>query len=295
MARRKPPQVHGFLLIDKPAGITSQGLVGQLRKKFNERQIGHAGTLDPDATGLMLVGVGRATRLLTFLVGMDKTYEGELTFGARTDTLDAAGKVIETFDMPNFVSTDVESCITKHLTGDIMQIPPMVSAIRVEGKRLHQLAREGIEIERTPRAVTISRFDVKTTSDPHTWSFAIDCSSGTYIRSLADDLGKLMGGGAYLKTLRRTRVGPFNVGAATDVEHAVLLDPLAAVAHMSRVQVDDSTKARVLHGSVLDQGDLFAGDSPWAVCDLAGELLAIYEPHRESTVKPAVVIAENSP
>ena len=295
MARRKPPQVHGFLLIDKPAGITSQGLVGQLRKKFNERQVGHAGTLDPDATGLMLVGVGRATRLLTFLVGMDKTYEGELTFGARTDTLDAAGKVIETFDMPNFVSTDVESCITKHLTGDIMQIPPMVSAIRVEGKRLHQLAREGIEIERTPRAVTISRFDVKPTSEPHTWSFVIDCSSGTYIRSLADDLGKLMGGGAYLKTLRRTRVGPFNIGAATDVEHAVLLDPLAAVAHMSRVQVDDSTKARVLHGSVLDQGDLFAGDSPWAVCDLAGELLAIYEPHRESTVKPAVVIAENSP
>ena len=295
MARRKPPQVHGFLLIDKPAGITSQGLVGQLRKKFNERQVGHAGTLDPDATGLMLVGVGRATRLLTFLVGMDKTYEGELTFGARTDTLDAAGKVIETFDMPNFVSTDVESCITKNLTGDIMQIPPMVSAIRVEGKRLHQLAREGIEIERTPRAVTISRFDVKPTSDPHTWSFAIDCSSGTYIRSLADDLGKLMGGGAYLKTLRRTRVGPFNIGAATDVEHAVLLDPLAAVAHMSRVQVDDSTKARVLHGSVLDQGDLFAGDSPWAVCDLAGELLAIYEQHRESTVKPAVVIAENSP
>ena len=295
MARRKPPQVHGFLLIDKPAGITSQGLVGQLRKKFNERQVGHAGTLDPDATGLMLVGVGRATRLLTFLVGMDKTYEGELTFGARTDTLDAAGKVIETFDMPNFVSTDVESCITKNLTGDIMQIPPMVSAIRVEGKRLHQLAREGIEIERTPRAVTISRFDVKPTSEPHTWSFVIDCSSGTYIRSLADDLGKLMGGGAYLKTLRRTRVGPFNIGAATDVEQAVLLDPLAAVAHMSRVQVDDSTKARVLHGSVLDQGDLFAGDSPWAVCDLAGELLAIYEPHRESTVKPAVVIAENSP
>lgn len=295
MARRKPPQVHGFLLIDKPAGITSQGLVGQLRKKFNERQVGHAGTLDPDATGLMLVGVGRATRLLTFLVGMDKTYEGELTFGARTDTLDAAGKVIETFDMPNFVSTDVENCITKNLTGDIMQIPPMVSAIRVEGKRLHQLAREGIEIERTPRAVTIFRFDVKPTSDPHTWSFAIDCSSGTYIRSLADDLGKLMGGGAYLKTLRRTRVGPFEIGAATDVEHAVLMDPLAAVAHMARVQVDDSTKVRVLHGSVLDRGDLFAGDGPWAVCDLTGELLAIYEPHRESTVKPAIVIAENSP
>lgn len=295
MARRKPPQVHGFLLIDKPAGITSQGLVGQLRKKFNERQVGHAGTLDPDATGLMLVGVGRATRLLTFLVGMDKTYEGEFTFGARTDTLDAAGTVIETFDMPNFVSTDVESCITKNLTGDIMQIPPMVSAIRVEGKRLHQLAREGIEIERTPRAVTISRFDVAPTSDPRTWSFAIDCSSGTYIRSLADDLGRLMGGGAYLKTLRRTRVGPFNIGSATDVEHAVLMDPLEAVAHMGRVQVDESTKVRVLHGSVLDRGDLFTGDGLWAVCDLAGELLAIYEPHRESTVKPAVVIAENSP
>lgn len=293
MARRKPPQVHGFLLIDKPAGITSQGVVGQLRKKFNERQVGHAGTLDPDATGLMLVGVGRATRLLTFLVGMDKTYEGELTFGARTDTLDAAGKVIETFDMPNFVPTDLESCISKNLTGDIMQIPPMVSAIRVDGKRLHQLAREGIEIERTPRAVTISRFDVKPTNDRRTWSFVIDCSSGTYIRSIADDLGKLLGGGAYLKTLRRTRVGPFNIGAATDVEHAVLSDSLVAVAHMSRVQVDDSTKVRVLHGSVLDRADLFEGDGPWAVCDLAGELLAIYEPHRELTVKPAVVIDEN--
>ena len=279
------------MVVDKPAGVTSQGLVGQLRKRFNERQIGHAGTLDPDATGLMLIGVGRVTRLLTFLVGMDKTYTGEITFGARTSTLDAAGKVLERYDMEPPSIGEVRLAIAKHLTGEIMQVPPMVSAIQVDGKRLHQLAREGVEIERKPRPVRVDRFDVEPTDDPMTVSFTVDCASGTYIRSLADDLGRLIGGGAFLKTLRRTRVDGFTLADAAGVDAAALLPAIAAVPHMPRVDVVGDEVARILHGAVLDGDERFSGTGPWAVC-VNGELLAVYERHRNDTVKPNVVIAQ---
>lgn len=292
MARRRPPQVHGFLVIDKPAGITSQGLVGLVRRRFSERRVGHAGTLDPDATGVMLIGVGSATRLLTFLVGMDKTYIGEIVFGARTSTLDAAGEVVESFDMPAIDLEAVRKVISENLQGEIMQVPPMVSAIRVGGKRLHQLAREGVEVDRDPRPVRVERFDVTNTDDDHTIKFEVDCSSGTYIRSLADDLGRLMGGGAYLKLLRRTRVGPFAIEEAAAVDDALLQHPISALRDMTTASVDSEVASRVLHGSVLERGTGFAGNGPWAVVDQAGELLAVYGPHKNDTVKPLVVVGE---
>ena len=207
MARRRPPTVHGVCIVDKPAGMTSHDVVGQLRKRFSERQIGHAGTLDPDATGVLVVAVGMATRLLQFATASTKTYTGEAVLGVETSTLDAAGEVVATHDMSAVTLTDVERVVAKHLIGEIDQIPPMVSAIKIDGKRLHELAREGIEVERKPRRVTVSRCDVATTSEPNVFSLHVECSAGTYIRTIADDIGHLLGGGAHLATFAASPQG----------------------------------------------------------------------------------------
>ena len=209
MARRRPATTHGLAIVDKPAGVTSHDVVGMLRRRFGERQVGHGGTLDPDATGVLVVAVGMTTRLLRFVERTQKEYVGEVVLGAETNTLDAAGEVTATFDMSGVTVDDARRVVAEHLTGPIRQIPPMVSAIRVDGKRLHELAREGIEIEREPRPVVVDRFDVWPTDDPLVLRIEVECSAGTYIRSLAADLGTLLGGGAHLRALRRTRVGSF--------------------------------------------------------------------------------------
>jgi len=203
MAKRRPPTVHGLAIIDKPAGVTSHDVVNQLRKILGERRIGHAGTLDPDATGVLLVGVGYVTRLMQFLSGMDKTYTAEVVFGTETNTLDSAGVVTATHDMPNLTIEKIREAAAK-LTGEIMQVPPMVSALRVDGRRLHELAREGVVVERKARPVTVYSYDVEPTQDPLVVRIEVRCSSGTYVRTLAADLGTLLGGGAHLRNLRRT-------------------------------------------------------------------------------------------
>ena len=146
-----PPTVHGLAVVDKPAGVTSHDVVGMLRRRFGERQVGHAGTLDPDATGVLLVGVGSCTRLLRFLTDLGKTYTGQVVFGSTTDSLDSTGVVTGTFDMAGLTAEQVRAAVAEHLVGPILQIPPMVSAVKVDGRRLHELAREGVEIEREPR------------------------------------------------------------------------------------------------------------------------------------------------
>ena len=197
---RRPATVHGMLIIDKPAGMTSHDVVARLRKRFGERRIGHAGTLDPDATGVLVVGVGKATRLLRFASVSFKTYEVEIVLGTETDTLDASGEVVAHHEM--FVDKAAVMAAAKELTGAIEQIPPMVSARRVNGRRLHELARAGVEIEREARPVTITRFDVAPTEDPLVWCATIECSVGTYIRTLGADLGTALGGGAHIPTRR---------------------------------------------------------------------------------------------
>ena len=192
MAKRRPPTVHGLALIDKPAGMTSHDVVSRLRKQLNERRIGHAGTLDPDATGVMVIGVGYVTRLMQFLSGMDKTYTAEVVFGTETNTLDSAGVVTATHDMPNLSIEKIREAAAK-LTGEIMQVPPMVSALRVDGRRLHELAREGVVVERKARPVTVYSYDVEPTQDPLVVRIEVRCSSGTYVRTLAADLGTLLG------------------------------------------------------------------------------------------------------
>ena len=214
------PGPTGLCVVDKPAGWTSHDVVAKARGMLGTRKVGHAGTLDPLATGVLVLGVGRATRLLTFLTGASKTYEATISFGTETDSLDADGEVTATHAMDGLDPAAVRAAAAS-LTGDLMQVPPMVSAIKVDGRRLHQLAREGKEVERAPRPVTVSRFDVAPTDDPMVWTAVVDCSSGTYVRVLAADLGHAVGGGAHLAALRRTAVGPFTLDDAGVVGAAV--------------------------------------------------------------------------
>lgn len=220
-----------FLLIDKPAGITSHDVVDVVRKITGERTVGHAGTLDPFATGLLIVGVGReSTKHLNTFLGMGKTYEATIRIGESSTTGDPEGEITTPSDSPlagKGFSTEVIEGAMKSLTGDILQIPPMHSAIKIGGKKLYDLARKGIEIDRPARPVTISRFvitkptntDEKTHQSlpalPFDISVIIDCSSGTYIRAIARDLGEKLGTAGYLTQLRRTAIGTHAIESST--------------------------------------------------------------------------------
>jgi tRNA pseudouridine55 synthase len=274
-------------IIDKPAGVTSHDVVNQLRKILGERRIGHAGTLDPDATGVLLVGVGYVTRLMQFLSGMDKTYTAEVVFGTETNTLDSAGVVTATHDMPDLSIEKIREAAAK-LTGPIMQVPPMVSALRVDGRRLHELAREGVVVERKARPVTVYSYDVEPTPDPLVVHIEVRCSSGTYVRTLAADLGTLLGGGAHLRNLRRTSIGDFTENDALAPEQVKLLEPITALRSMTKVVADEATATAIRNGRSLPA---WPGNSPWAVVNEQGALLAVYEADGDAA-KPSVVLAE---
>lgn len=289
----------GICVVDKPAGWTSHDVVARARKLLDTRKVGHAGTLDPMATGVLVLGVGRATRLLTFITGVAKTYEATIRFGVETDSLDADGEQTATHDMSGMDPDDVRTGAAR-LTGDLLQVPPMVSALKVDGRRLHELAREGVEVERAPRPVTVSRFDVEPTADPMLWTAVVECSSGTYVRSLAADLGHDLGGGAHLASLRRTAVGPFELAEAHDLDHLELLAMVEGVRHLDHLVVDEDLAASVGHGRVLDaeqlglEEPLGAEAGPWAVLDRSGDLLAVYERRDDRRAKPAIVLAADA-
>ena len=298
MGRRgsRPAGPDGVAVVDKPSGWTSHDVVAKARGLLGTRKVGHSGTLDPDATGVLVLGVGRATRLLTFLSGLDKRYVGEVVLGTATSTLDSSGEVVGTWDMGAVEVDDVRRAAAG-LTGTIDQVPPMVSAKKVDGRRLHELAREGIEVDRPPVAVRVDAFVVGDPVEPGTYPVDVTCSAGTYIRSLAADLGTALGGGAHLRALRRLSVGPYTIDEAVSLDELAperLLPPVEALRGRPRVTVDDETAALVRNGRVLDERVLgiepgMAG--PWAVVDRDGSLLAVYVRHGEETVKPGVVLA----
>ncbi len=286
----RPAGPDGIVVVDKPAGWTSHDVVARSRGVLGTRKVGHSGTLDPDATGVLVLGVGRATRLLRFLTVLPKRYTGTIVLGTETSTLDAAGEVTAVHDMSGMTAEQVAAAAAG-LTGAIEQVPPMVSAIKVDGRRLHEIAREGGEVDRAPRPVTVYRFDVAPTDDPLRWSCDVECSSGTYVRTLAADVGTALGGGAHLTGLRRRSVGSFTEDEAHPIESPVLLPPAAGVRDLAAVTVGDEVAVDVGHGKVLDLERLGgpSGDGPWAVLDGAGTLLAVYEPHK-GRAKPAVVL-----
>ena len=255
--------------------------------------MGHGGTLDPDATGVLLVGLGRATRLLRFLSELPKSYEGEVVLGVATSTLDASGEVVGRWDMSDVTWQEVEAAAAQ-MVGEIDQVPPMVSAVQVGGRRLHELARQGLEVERDSRRVTVYALEVEPTDSPGVLAVRVTCSAGTYVRSLAADLGSALGGGAHLRALRRTAVGPFSSGDARPLEEvgpADVLPPVEALRGRPVVVVEEHVARAVAHGKVLERTVLGVdGEGPWAVVDSAGNLLAVYEAHA-GRAKPAVVLA----
>ena len=237
----------------------------------------------------MLLGVGRATRLLQFLTRLPKSYKGEIVFGEETSTLDSSGEIIRTYDMSELQFPEVREAATKFL-GEIEQVPPMVSAVRVGGRRLHEIAREGGEVDRPSRTVSVKRFEVNPTAYPLIYEVSVDCSSGTYIRSLAADLGASLGGGAHLQNLRRTAIGSFEESEAMSIEEVVLRDPIVGMRDFETVEVSEEVEREVTFGKILEKDRLGVINSgPWAVVNKEGQLLAVYDNYGEKT-KPTVVL-----
>jgi tRNA pseudouridine55 synthase len=283
----------GVVAVDKPAGWTSHDVVAKSRGLLGTRKVGHAGTLDPSATGVLVLGVGKATRLLRYLGDLPKRYVGEIVLGTETTTLDADGDVVRTHDMAG-VGLDAVRQAARGFVGPILQVPPMVSAVKVDGKRLHELARAGVEVEREARPVIVHSLEVDEHPDDGVFRLTVSCSGGTYVRTLAADMGAALGGGAHLRNLRRTAVGGFDLDGAVPLE---ALSPEAvrpsadAVAHLPSASVDAEVAADVAHGKVLPLDRLgAAGEGPWAVLDASGALLAVYRAHREGTAKPDLVL-----
>lgn len=203
-------EMEGVLLVDKPKGLTSHDVVYRLRRKLSMKKIGHAGTLDPMATGLLVMLIGKATRISQYLMSVDKAYEGEATLGVVTDSQDAEGEVLTSIPVPPLTEAQVRDAM-KGFLGDQYQTPPMHSAIKVDGVPLYKMARKGEEVEREPRFIRVMSFDLLTFTPPQL-TFRLLCTKGTYVRTIAHDLGQKLGPGAHLSALRRTASGQFNIG-----------------------------------------------------------------------------------
>ena len=213
----------GAILVDKPAGPTSHDVVGAIRHQFQIKKVGHCGTLDPGATGLLIILLGRATKLSEKLMGSDKVYEGTIKLGETTDSYDADGELVTSLPVPPLTLDELNETAATFI-GDQMQMPPMVSAIKKNGVPLYKLARKGIEVERTPRFIHIYNYRFTSYSEPIA-SFRVACTKGTYVRSLAHDLGEKIGCGAHLQTLRRVTAGKFEVAEALSFEPLLKLTP----------------------------------------------------------------------
>lgn len=297
------PAPNGVLLVDKPGGVTSHDVVARARRALNTRKIGHAGTLDPMATGLLILGVGPATRLLTFIVGLDKTYEATIRLGVSTDSDDADGIETARADAAAIAgATDAAIAAgVASLTGEISQVPSTVSAIKVGGRRAYDLARAGEQVELQSRDVTIGRFEVRSvrrSADAVDLDVVVDCSSGTYIRALARDLGAALGVGGHLTALRRTRIGPFEViSAAAEITPGMPLRAPAGVAAVILgalpVTADEARDLR--HGKVIAgaAGRLDPDRPTPAAIDPDGRLVGIVE-RRGDGLKSTMNLAEGA-
>ncbi|MBT3594918.1 MAG: tRNA pseudouridine(55) synthase TruB [Verrucomicrobia bacterium] len=230
----------GILLVDKPSGMTSHDVVDAVRKRFRIKKVGHCGTLDPNATGLLILVLGKATKLSEKLMGEDKVYTGIIELGRETNSYDIDGETVAEKDIPD-LSTERLNEFTQAFKGDQMQIPPMVSAIKRNGVPLYKLARKGIEVERPPRLIHIYYFRIKTYQRPEC-EFEVACTKGTYVRSLAQDLGQNIGCGAHLKTLRRTVSGNFKIEAAIPLDDILACDMGSLMASLLPPSLADAAR-----------------------------------------------------
>jgi len=208
--------LEGVLLIDKPSGMTSHDVVDQVRRKLRMKRIGHAGTLDPMATGLLIILVGKATKLSQYLTSLDKTYSGTIKLGESTNTQDADGEITVTRPVPELTQLQAQF-VMSDFVGDQYQTPPMFSAVKIKGQRLYKLARKGQEVEREPRFIRVSSFQITRFELPEI-DFTLDCSKGTYVRTLANDLGEKLECGAHLTALRRDASNDFDTSRAIELD-----------------------------------------------------------------------------
>lgn len=275
--------MDGIVNLLKPPGMTSHDVVYAVRRALGIKKVGHTGTLDPGVAGVLPICVGRATRLAEFIAGEDKAYRAEITFGVTTDTQDSFGVVLEEKEAAHLGRGDVAYMLTR-FSGPIMQVPPMVSAVKVGGKRLYELAREGVEVERQARPVTIHRLqllDFRPGPRPVAYVDVV-CSKGTYIRTLAADIGAALGVGAHMSYLVRTRSGPFTLEEAATMEElaagqATMLSPAAALGAMPRATVTGPAAERLKHGVAPRLRLEEPPGTTVALQDAAGDLLALAE------------------
>ncbi|MEV3985173.1 tRNA pseudouridine(55) synthase TruB [Nonomuraea sp. NPDC049758] len=285
----------GLIIVDKPGEWTSHDVVAKMRRIAGTRRVGHAGTLDPMATGVLVIGVEKATRLLGHLALTEKVYEATIRLGVSTNTDDAEGETVATASAAEVGAAEVHKGV-EALTGAIMQVPPQVSAIKVNGQRAYKMARAGEEVALAARPVTVYGFDVldiRAAGDVVDVDAVVTCSSGTYIRALARDLGAALGVGGHLTSLRRTRVGPYDLSLARSIdqlaEECVVLPIGEAVSAAFPRRDVTAEEARVIgHGGRLPAAGLGAG--PIGVFGPAGELLALVE-EQGRIAKPLAVFA----
>lgn len=277
--------MNGIININKPLGMTSHDVVGRLRRILGIKKIGHTGTLDPDASGVLPMCIGRATKTADMLTAQNKQYIAEVTLGSATTTLDASGEVTETSEV-NVDECDIQSVVTEFV-GDIMQIPPMYSAIKIDGKRLYELAREGVEVERKPRPVTIEKIEILGIDlENKKFSMKVDCSKGTYIRTLCDDIGRRLGCLAHMSALIRTRSGRFCIDDAYTLEE---VEKMAGEGDMSfLVPIDkvfeelpklilSSRRAKLMCNGVRISAQGIIDGEAYRVYDESGSFLTISE------------------
>jgi tRNA pseudouridine55 synthase len=287
----EPPS--GLVIVDKPSGWTSHDVVARLRRTLGTRKVGHAGTLDPMATGVLVVGFGRATRLLGHLMLTEKTYAATVRLGVVTSTDDAEGEVLATVSTDHVSEADVRAAVAGRV-GEIDQVPSSVSAIKVDGKRAYARVREGEDVDLPARRVTIHEAEAgefRRDGDALDFELRVRCSSGTYIRAIARDVGAALGVGGHLTALRRTSVGPFTLDDArdnTDLEHVVVtsIDDAARLAFPT-LELDDAQATDVRFGRPQPGLDL-GSDGPVALFDQHGTFLALYEQRGEDARAVAV-------
>ncbi|MBI2237959.1 MAG: tRNA pseudouridine(55) synthase TruB [Actinobacteria bacterium] len=276
---------EGLLLVDKPKGVTSHDVVDAVRRALGIRKVGHAGTLDPMATGLLLIGVGRATRLLRFLGDLPKTYEGTGRLGEETDTLDADGEVVRTAGVTT-ARADVERAVAA-LVGESLQRPPAYSAVKVEGRPMYRAARRGEGVEAPPRPIRVDAFELLS-FDGRDFDFRVTCSSGTYVRVLVADVGTALGCGAHLARLVRTRIGPFDLAEAVPPDAPGRPLPVErAVAHLPRLDLGPDEAVAAGHGRILGPAGI---DGPYGVFGPDGRLIGVYRDDGPRA-KPEVILA----
>lgn len=292
MSGSAPPP--GIVVVDKPAGMTSHDVVSRCRRAFGTRKVGHAGTLDPMATGVLVIGIERATKILGLITATEKSYAATIRLGRTTTTDDAEGDVVQDIPASSVTDEQIADGIAD-LRGEISQRPSAVSAIKVGGKRAYQLAREGEQVELAPRTVRIDRFDVMSVRRDGPFvdlDVEVDCSSGTYIRALARDLGAGLGVGGHLTALRRTRVGGYGLGHARTLEDladrptlSYTLDE-ACLAAFPRRDVTEAQAVDAAHGRPLAAAGI---EGVYAATDSAGRVIALLEERGQRT-KSVVVI-----